>query len=707
MRKNALLILLLAVLSIPNAALAQRSKRWQLRPTQRENFTIVVGDCKFEMVYVSGGTFMMGASNPPDVQANSLYNPTTTGISKPLFADETFSDELPRHAVNLYSFYLGQYEVTQQLWVAVMGYNPSNFVGPDLPVEQVSYEEVQEFIHRLNEFTGLSFRLPTEAEWEYAARGGSMSRGYSFPAGKEIFNIGWTRINSDQSTHPVGALIPNELGLYDMCGNVWEWCNDYYGPMSYHWDALSHEKLPDYVTNDERLAQWEKYKFGTTPWEFLEEIRDPHGPDTGECRVGRGGSWADEESHLHCSYRNFWPPDRAVSNVGFRLALSSVKDTCHSWMPNQYILDSVVGGHFFTSTSTESKARLAQGLLEGTFSIGPERTIRFSKGNLQYNAAANMWRFADHQYDYIGDPNRKYGKSYAGWIDLFAWGTSGYRDRPPYYFSPTASNYGGGNKNIEGTSYDWGVYNKISNGGNHNGLWRTLSVYEWDYLLTQRPDAWLLRTTAVIGNVQGLVLLPDDWLRRGFDTLDYKMLYTLSLEQWDILERAGAVFLPAAGVCHFADYIAGLTRQSMLTERSQPIEGFDVGYGQMIPMVTLPVYSKAPTNSGASENANMGSGGSTGGAVVFDGFASTPSSINYGNEDILAPHQKEFIAKSHHRSPIETDYGIGYYWTTIHYDKHNAYSFAFAISRLTYLMPIQRLTRCSVRLVQDTKTINN
>ena len=161
------------------------------------------------MVYVSGGTFTMGGTSEQ--------------------GSDAFDQEKPTHSVTLSSYYICKYEVTQALWRAVMGSNPSNFKGDNLPVESVSWNDCQTFINRLNSYTGRNFRLPTEAEWEFAARGGNYSRHYKYSGSNYIGDVAWYHSNSGHRTHPVGTKQPNELGLYDMSGNVHEWCSDWDG----------------------------------------------------------------------------------------------------------------------------------------------------------------------------------------------------------------------------------------------------------------------------------------------------------------------------------------------------------------------------------------------------------------------------------------------------------------------------------------------
>ena len=226
--------------------------------------TFTVGGVSFEMVSVAGGTFTMGASAKDRIACK---------------------DESPAHEVTLSSYYIGKMEVTQQLWEAVMGSNPSYFRGDNLPVEQVSWNDCQKFIAKLNLVTGKYFRLPTEAEWEYAARGGNRSKGYLYSGSKNIDETTWHKNNSERSTHPVGTKPPNELGLYDMSGNVWEWCADWYG---------------DY-------RDWAQ--------------TDPVGPESGSKRVRRGGSWGNEARSCRSSNRFGVYPTFRNSRLGLRLAL--------------------------------------------------------------------------------------------------------------------------------------------------------------------------------------------------------------------------------------------------------------------------------------------------------------------------------------------------------------------------------------------------
>ena len=228
--------------------------------------SFTVNGVTFNMVRVEGGTFTMGAT------AEQM------GDAKPA--------EKPAHEVTLSSFYIGETEVTQELWQAVLGTNPSYFTG-DLqrPVERVTWNDCQTFITQLNALTGKQFRLPTEAEWEYAARGGKQAHGFIYSGNSNIDMVAWYSGNSSSQTHSVAEKQANELGLYEMSGNVWEWCQDWYG--SYSSDAQT----------------------------------NPAGPETGSYRVKRGGCWNDSATYCRVSYRGYSTPSYMDRYIGLRLAL--------------------------------------------------------------------------------------------------------------------------------------------------------------------------------------------------------------------------------------------------------------------------------------------------------------------------------------------------------------------------------------------------
>ena len=219
-----------------------------------------------EMVKVEAGSFKMGAT--PEMQA-------------------PYEVEKPVHRVTLTNnYYIGKYEVTQALWKIVMGSNPSNSKGDNLPVENVSWNNCQKFISKLNKLTGKSFRLPTEAEWEFAARGGNKSRGYQYSGSNTIGDVAWYDGNSGSKTHAVGTKQPNELGAFDMTGNVWEWCQDWHG------------------------------RYSSSPQ------TNPTGAVSGSYRVYRGGSWCYPAGYCRCSRRFDGTPDFRNGDLGLRLVLS-------------------------------------------------------------------------------------------------------------------------------------------------------------------------------------------------------------------------------------------------------------------------------------------------------------------------------------------------------------------------------------------------
>ncbi|MBR3980956.1 MAG: hypothetical protein IKJ98_07340 [Bacteroidales bacterium] len=213
------------------------------------------------------------------------------------------------------------------------------------------------------------------------------------------------------------------------------------------------------------------------------------------------------------------------------------------------------------------------GSLKAKFSVSDNKQVYFSQGNLQYQASSGRWRFAEHQWDYVGtqtsdnygnrggtvlgSDNSNISSTYNGWIDLFGWGTSGYDDKYPYMtneypgaYGDYGESYGFNNDDISKTNYDWGYYNAIINGGNESGIWRTITSNEMDYLLNKRPDAENKKGVGIVNNVLGLILLPDDWTQpsglSAFNSnLSEKNTYTI--EQWSKMEANGAVFFPAAG----------------------------------------------------------------------------------------------------------------------------------------------------------------
>lgn len=197
------------------------------------------------------------------------------------------------------------------------------------------------------------------------------------------------------------------------------------------------------------------------------------------------------------------------------------------------------------------KVAKENGKLPGKFSVSATKKVQFAMGNLQYQASTKKWRFAENQYDVIGEDNKNISSSYSGWIDLFGWGTSGYRKKYPYMTSTDISDYGDGTNDIVGTDYDWGVYNAISNGGNKAGMWRTLTCGEWYYLFDTRTNAKNLRGQATVNGQTGYILLPDGWSTPSgmtftaapadFTTNSY------SASEWSRMEAAGALFLPCAG----------------------------------------------------------------------------------------------------------------------------------------------------------------
>ena len=240
---------------------------WGDEPIPTATEVITANGVSFKMVKVDGGTFSMGAST--DTDPDAAFN------------------EGPVHEVTVWDYYIGQIPVTQELWLAVMGENPSLCQG-DLqrPVENVSRFDCAIFVDKLTELTGKIFRMPTEAEWEYAARGGSKSQGFRFAGSNTANTVAWFSDNANGSTQPVAALRANELGLFDMSGNVAEWCEDFY--------AL-YDSEPQV---------------------------NPNGPESGYEGIVRGGSYTDDAARCRVASRGVVLPSYRSANVGLRLVMN-------------------------------------------------------------------------------------------------------------------------------------------------------------------------------------------------------------------------------------------------------------------------------------------------------------------------------------------------------------------------------------------------
>lgn len=228
--------------------------------------TIMVNGVSFCMVEVDGGSFMMGCASKRSKNCSR--------------------DEKPLHSVMLNDYYIGETEVTQELWETVMGYNPSHFVGKDRPVEQVSWEDAQDFIAKLNKLTGKIFRLPTEAEWEFAAKGGTKTQGYKYSGSNKIKKVACFVKTSNRESASVKSRKPNELGIYDMSGNVKEWCSDWKAPYS------------------------------------SSEEKNPTGAEVGTLRILRGGGWINDDKDCRVINRDGGKPEFSYRSCGFRLAMS-------------------------------------------------------------------------------------------------------------------------------------------------------------------------------------------------------------------------------------------------------------------------------------------------------------------------------------------------------------------------------------------------
>ena len=276
----AIVALTVAIMSRNVQPVAELS-RCQIAPTvskdlsSTDDYLETTHGLNMKMVYVEGGTFQMGATSEQGSDADG--------------------DEKPVHSVTLDSYYIGECEVTQAQWEKVMGttlsqqQRKSDFdwglvgVGDNYPMYYVSWHDAQAFCEKLSQLTGRTYKLPTEAQWEYAARGGNKSHGYKYSGSNNLSSVAWYDSNSSSQTHAVKQKQPNELGLYDMSGNVWEWCRDWYG---------------DYTSSSQR---------------------NPHGPSSGSFRVLRGGSWLYDAQYCRVSIRFSITPSFSCYNYGFRV----------------------------------------------------------------------------------------------------------------------------------------------------------------------------------------------------------------------------------------------------------------------------------------------------------------------------------------------------------------------------------------------------
>lgn len=240
-----------------------------------ETKEFTVNGVSFKMVKVEGGTFAMGATPEQGTEAQP--------------------NEKPVHEVTLGDYYIGQTEVTQKLWKAVMDYNPSYTQWPECPVDKVSWNECKDFVAALKELTGLEFRLPTEQEWEYAARGGKYSKGYKYAGSDNLEEVAWLVTNADAKSHPVASKKPNELGIYDMSGNVYEWCEDKY--------LMYDGSEPQY---SEKMLKSDKKR---------------------EFHIERGGCWNYGPTMCRVAYRHAGNYTHMYAYDGLRLALTMPEET--------------------------------------------------------------------------------------------------------------------------------------------------------------------------------------------------------------------------------------------------------------------------------------------------------------------------------------------------------------------------------------------
>ena len=278
MKRLSIKILVVAVIWVAAVSCSKNGATYE-NPDDNPNVpaSTLAEQLASQMVFVEGGTFTMGQTIVAPTKQHS-----TREVSDRDDDDSPRTDELPAHEVTVSDFYISKCEITQEQWVAVMGENPSYFEGENLPVESMTWNDIQAFLAKLNMLTGENYRLPTEAEWEYAARGGNKSRGYRYSGSDDVDEVAWYGENSPEMICPVGGKKPNELGLYDMSGNAFEWVFDWYG--AYSADAKV----------------------------------NPKGPSSGTYHVLRGGSWKHSSNGCRVSFRTRIPTYH-LNKCGFRI----------------------------------------------------------------------------------------------------------------------------------------------------------------------------------------------------------------------------------------------------------------------------------------------------------------------------------------------------------------------------------------------------